>query len=70
MLASQYGRSEALALLLANGANVNAANQVIQNFNTMNSIDILKLNQFVALNLHLKLGRLYPRYVRFAIRAH
>jgi hypothetical protein len=70
MLASKYGRSEALALLLANGANVNAANQVIQNFNTMNSIDNLKLNQFVARNLHLKLGRLYPRYVRLTIRAH
>jgi hypothetical protein len=32
MLASLYGRTKALALLLANGANVNAADQVIQNY--------------------------------------
>jgi hypothetical protein len=31
MFASQDGRTEALALLLANGANVNAAGQVIHN---------------------------------------
>ena len=34
MFASQDGRTEALALLLANGANVNAAMQVIQNLFT------------------------------------
>jgi ankyrin repeat protein len=34
MLASQNGHTEALALLLANGANVNAAEQVIQNMFT------------------------------------
>jgi hypothetical protein len=32
MIASQNGHTEALALLLANGANVNAAEQVIQYF--------------------------------------
>jgi ankyrin repeat protein len=31
MLAAQNGHTEALALLLASGANVNAALQVIQN---------------------------------------
>jgi ankyrin repeat protein len=31
MLASRNGHIEALALLLANGANVNAAERVIQN---------------------------------------
>jgi hypothetical protein len=31
MLASHTGHTEALSLLLANGANVNAAMQVIQN---------------------------------------
>jgi hypothetical protein len=36
MLASQNGRSEALALLLANGANANAADEVIY---TLNAID-------------------------------
>jgi ankyrin repeat protein len=35
MLASQEGHTEALALLLANGANVNAAKQVIQNLFTI-----------------------------------
>jgi ankyrin repeat protein len=35
MLASQYGRTEALKLLLANGANVNAADKVMHNFNTI-----------------------------------
>jgi ankyrin repeat protein len=34
MIASQNGHTEALALLLANGANVNAAKQVIQNLFT------------------------------------
>jgi hypothetical protein len=34
MCASQNGRTEALTLLLANGANVNAAKQVIYNLNT------------------------------------
>jgi ankyrin repeat protein len=34
MLASQNGHTEALALLLANGANVNAALQVMQNLFT------------------------------------
>jgi hypothetical protein len=34
MLASQYGYTAALALLLANGANVNAAKQVLQNLYT------------------------------------
>jgi hypothetical protein len=32
MIASQNGHTEVLALLLANGANVNAAEQVIQYF--------------------------------------
>jgi ankyrin repeat protein len=32
MAASSYGHTEALSLLLANGANVNAATQVIHNF--------------------------------------
>jgi ankyrin repeat protein len=31
MLASQNGHTEALKLLVANGAKVNAANEVIQN---------------------------------------
>jgi ankyrin repeat protein len=31
MFASQYGHTEALALLLANGANVNAALQALRN---------------------------------------
>jgi hypothetical protein len=35
MIASQVGHTEALALLLANGANVNAANQVVQNLSTV-----------------------------------
>jgi ankyrin repeat protein len=35
MLASQNGHTEALALLLANGADVNAAKQVIQNLFTI-----------------------------------
>jgi ankyrin repeat protein len=35
MIASQEGHTEALALLLANGANVNAAGQVIQNVFTV-----------------------------------
>jgi ankyrin repeat protein len=34
MLATRYGHTEALALLLANGANVNAADKVIHNLNT------------------------------------
>jgi ankyrin repeat protein len=34
MLASQNGHTEALALLLANGANVNAADVVIHNLDT------------------------------------
>jgi ankyrin repeat protein len=34
MLASQNGHTEALALLLANGANVNGALRVIQNIFT------------------------------------
>jgi hypothetical protein len=35
MLASQNGHTEALALLLANGAIVNAAKQVVYNFLTV-----------------------------------
>jgi ankyrin repeat protein len=35
MLASESGHTEALALLLANGANVNAAKQVVQNLFTI-----------------------------------
>jgi ankyrin repeat protein len=35
MLASLYGHTEALALLLANGANVNAVYNVIYNLNTI-----------------------------------
>ncbi len=35
MCASLNGRTEALALLLANGANVNAADKVIYNLNTI-----------------------------------
>ncbi len=35
MLASLYGHTEALALLLANGAIVNAADKVVYNFNTI-----------------------------------
>ena len=35
MLASQYGRTEALALLLANRANVNAADKVISSLKTI-----------------------------------
>jgi hypothetical protein len=35
MCASQHGHTAALALLLANGANVNAAKQVIYNLNTI-----------------------------------
>ncbi len=40
MFASQNGHTKALALLLANGANVNAAEQVIQNaFTFFNEFD-------------------------------
>jgi ankyrin repeat protein len=40
MIASQNGRTEALALLLANGANVNAASQVVENlFSTSHGFD-------------------------------
>jgi ankyrin repeat protein len=40
MIASQNGHDEALALLLANGANVNAALQVIMNsFTKSHEID-------------------------------
>ncbi len=35
MVASQYGHTEALAMLLANGAIVNAADKVISNLNTI-----------------------------------
>jgi hypothetical protein len=35
MLASEEGSTEALALLLANGAIVNAADKVIYNLNTI-----------------------------------
>jgi ankyrin repeat protein len=35
MIASQNGHTEALALLLANGVNVNAAKQVIYNLNSI-----------------------------------
>ena len=52
MFASQDGRTEALALLLANGANVNAAEQAIQNnfLKAMNLTTIpLKIYPFVAL---------------------
>ena len=35
MLAAFYGHTEALALLLANGANANAADKVISNLNTI-----------------------------------
>ena len=35
MFASQDGCTEALALLLANGANANAADNVISNLNTI-----------------------------------
>jgi hypothetical protein len=35
MRASQFGHTEALALLLANGANANAAELVIQNLLTI-----------------------------------
>jgi ankyrin repeat protein len=50
MVASQNGHTEALALLLANGANVNAAMQVLQNLFTI-SYEFLfkyisKLNRF------------------------
>ncbi len=42
MLASQKGHTEALALLIANGANVNAAQQVIQNLLTKSHEFLLK----------------------------
>ena len=35
MIASLYGHFEALALLLTNGANANAADKVISNLNTI-----------------------------------
>jgi hypothetical protein len=42
MIASHYGHTEALALLIANGANVNAAEQVIQNLLTKSHEFLLK----------------------------
>jgi hypothetical protein len=73
MCASQNGHTAALALLLDNGANVNAAEQAIQNnfLKAMNLTTIpLKIYPFVALTLHLKLGWLYFCYVRFTRWAH
>jgi hypothetical protein len=73
MFASQEGRTEALALLLANGANVNAAEQAMQNnfLKAMNLTTIpLKIYPFVELTLLLKLGWADFRYVRFTKWAH
>ncbi len=73
MVSSQNGHTEALALLLANGANVNASMQVIQNYVllAMNCTEIaLKMYPFLEFSLLLKLEWIYFCYVRFAKWAH
>ena len=73
MAASENGHTEALALLLANGANVNAAEQAIY-FNFLKAMNLtellLKIYLFVLLSLLLNLGWGYFCYARFTIRAH
>jgi hypothetical protein len=68
MAASENGHTEALALLLANRANVNAAMQVIQNLCTfsLNLTEMpLKMYPFLDLSLLLKLEWVYFCYARF-----
>jgi hypothetical protein len=69
MLATQDGHTEALALLLANGANVNAGLQVIHNVYAI-SHDTPQNFPFVALTLQLKPEWLYFCYDRFTIWAY
>ena len=73
MWASQNGHTEALALLLANGANVNATEQAMHNnfLKAMNWTEIpLKIYPFVLLALLLNLGWVYLCYACFRKRAH
>jgi hypothetical protein len=73
MWASQNGHTEALALLLANGANVNATEQALQNIflKAMNSTELpLKIYPFVLLVLLLNLGWVYFCYARFRRGVH
>jgi hypothetical protein len=53
MLASESGHTEALALLLANGANVNAAMHVIQNLYAMSH----EFDRLTSQNLSVSLTR-------------
>jgi ankyrin repeat protein len=73
MLASESGHTEALALLLANGANVNAAMHVIQNLyaRAMNLTELhLKIYPLVLLALLLNLEWTDFRYACFTKWAH
>jgi hypothetical protein len=74
MLASRDGHAEALALLLANGANVNAALQVIQNIFLLKAMksteSLLKIYPLAALTLHLNPGWVYFWSDRFTKWAH
>ncbi len=68
MAASESGHTKALALLLANGANVNAAMQVIQNECTfsLNLTEMpLKIYPFLEFSLLLKLEWVHFCYARF-----
>ena len=73
MWASQNGHTGALALLLANGANVNATEQAIQNIfvKAMSLTELLlEIYPFVLLALLLNLGWMYFCYARFSKGVH